>query len=491
VLYQTIAAHWPAFRERMEENGGLPKFVVSEFEDYLDCGRLEAGCLRLECRSCGHSMLVAFSCKRRNWCPACVGRRMADIGVHLEQRVFPEAPARHWICSLPWGLRALLGYDRRLCAEVLAAVIAELSRSLKRRAKKALGLSSVDDALTGAVAAVQRVGSALRLNVHFHILQLDGVYLHQDAEDDDGPLSFYPLPTPSRDETTRVAARIADRAEAILKKHGRSLDPDEADSDPTELQLDHPALAACYGAAALGVDVGGERAGQPTLRLVHGDGSQAISDAPVADEPVTEVRGINLYGKQWIDGRNRKQLERLARYITRPPVAQERLSRRPDGTLLLEFKKAWKDGARALVLSPDDLLVRLCAAVAPPRFHMLRYCGVLSSHSASRSRVVPEPPEDTTAHRTPPAAGDQLELLDETNDRAPHTVRHRWAWLLAHIFSADLERCPVCGGSMRWAEVAKTESAASRLMVKLGLAPHPPPARQATPLGQLSLEFYN
>jgi hypothetical protein len=99
------------------------------------------------------------------------------------------------------------------------------------------------------------------------------------------------------------------------------------------------------------------------LRLVQGDGAQAISDAAVADEPVAEVRGINLYGKQWIDGRARKQLERLFRYITRPPVAQERLSLRPDGTLLLEFKKAWKDGTRALVLSPDDLSV--------PRFHML------------------------------------------------------------------------------------------------------------------------
>jgi hypothetical protein len=214
---------------------------------------------------------------------------MADIGVHLEQRVFPEAPVRHWICSLPWGLRALLGYDRRLCAEVLAAVIAELSRSLKRRAKKALGLSSVGDALTGAVAAVQRVDSAVRLNVHFHIIQLDGVYLRQDAATDDDPLSFYPLPTPSRAETARVAARIADRVEAILKKHGRSLDPEQADSDPTELQLDHPALAACYSAAALGVEVSGARAGQPALRLVQGDGAQATSDAPVADEPVAEV----------------------------------------------------------------------------------------------------------------------------------------------------------------------------------------------------------
>jgi hypothetical protein len=53
----------------------------------------------------------------------------------------------------------------------------------------------------------------------------------------------------------------------------------------------------------------------------------------------TPVRGINLYGKQWIDGRDRKRLERLFRSITRPPVAQERLSLRADGTLLLEFKK--------------------------------------------------------------------------------------------------------------------------------------------------------
>ena len=49
VLYQAIAAHWSEFRER----GGPPQYVICEFEDYLDCGRLEAGCLLLECRSCG------------------------------------------------------------------------------------------------------------------------------------------------------------------------------------------------------------------------------------------------------------------------------------------------------------------------------------------------------------------------------------------------------------------------------------------------------
>jgi hypothetical protein len=115
-LYQVVAEAWPAFRERAEAAGGLPKFVVDELDAYLRCGILEYGCLSLVCRLCGYSQLVAFSCKRRGFCPACLGRRMADTAVHLEQSVLPEVPIRHWICSLPWGLRALLGYDRGLCS---------------------------------------------------------------------------------------------------------------------------------------------------------------------------------------------------------------------------------------------------------------------------------------------------------------------------------------------------------------------------------------
>ncbi len=78
VLYRTVAEHWPAFLERAEEQGGLPRFVTAEFEEYLRCGLLEHGCLRLACRDCGYSELVAFSCKRRGFCPSCLGRRMKD-----------------------------------------------------------------------------------------------------------------------------------------------------------------------------------------------------------------------------------------------------------------------------------------------------------------------------------------------------------------------------------------------------------------------------
>jgi hypothetical protein len=82
---------------------------------------------------------------------------------------------RHWVCTFHWGVRAVLGYDKRLCARTVSAFVAELSRSLRRRAKKHLGLASVAGAHTGAVAAIQRTDSALRLNVHLHVLALDGV----------------------------------------------------------------------------------------------------------------------------------------------------------------------------------------------------------------------------------------------------------------------------------------------------------------------------
>ena len=55
---------------------------------------------------------------------------MADLAVHLEQSVLPAVPIRHWICSFPWGLRALAGYERALCAEVVSAFVAEHFRAL-------------------------------------------------------------------------------------------------------------------------------------------------------------------------------------------------------------------------------------------------------------------------------------------------------------------------------------------------------------------------
>ena len=113
---------------------------------------------------------------------------------------------RQWVCTLPWELRVRLGYDRDSCAMVLDTFVRELQRSYRWRAKRAFGLSSVDDAFTGMVTVIQHFDSALRLNVHFHTLVLDGVYVK--SENGEG-LRFLRLPRPSEDDVYEVAKRTA------------------------------------------------------------------------------------------------------------------------------------------------------------------------------------------------------------------------------------------------------------------------------------------
>lgn len=85
--YRVVERHWPAFLERADERGGLPRFVVREVEEYLRCGRLEERCLKLECRECGESMVVELSCKRRG----VLGKRSAR---RRAQQDFPLSKAQ-------------------------------------------------------------------------------------------------------------------------------------------------------------------------------------------------------------------------------------------------------------------------------------------------------------------------------------------------------------------------------------------------------------
>ena len=53
----------------------------------------------------------------------------------------------------------MLGYNARLCSEVITAFTTELMRSYKSRAKHYLGLGSVTQAHTGTITFVQRFDS--------------------------------------------------------------------------------------------------------------------------------------------------------------------------------------------------------------------------------------------------------------------------------------------------------------------------------------------
>ena len=61
---------------------------------------------------------------------------MSDTAAHLVDRVFPEAPVRQYVLSLPFALRTRLAFDQTLCSEVLRIFMRTVFASLRRRARK-------------------------------------------------------------------------------------------------------------------------------------------------------------------------------------------------------------------------------------------------------------------------------------------------------------------------------------------------------------------
>ena len=85
----------------------------------MECGILAPGFQRLRCADCGHDKLVAFSCKRRGFCPSCGARRMSQTAAHLVDHVIPRVPVAQWVLSLPIPLRLLLAAQPVLATPVL------------------------------------------------------------------------------------------------------------------------------------------------------------------------------------------------------------------------------------------------------------------------------------------------------------------------------------------------------------------------------------
>jgi hypothetical protein len=131
-LYRLVQQHAATFFAQAEETTGadLPQFVKDEFDAFLECGILAHGFLRLRCGDCGHDKLLAFSCKRRGFCPSCGARRMSQTAAHLVDHVIPHVPVRQWVLSLPIPLRVLLAAQPELVTPVLQVVHRVITRHL-------------------------------------------------------------------------------------------------------------------------------------------------------------------------------------------------------------------------------------------------------------------------------------------------------------------------------------------------------------------------
>lgn len=158
----------------------------------------------------------------------------------------------------------------------------------------------------------------------------------------------------------------------------------------------------------------------------------------------------------------------------RPPLATERLLPGPDGLVRIALKKPFSDGTVAVDLDPLSLLCRLLALVPAPRFHTVRYFGVLSAASKWRPLIVPKPPP---SHATDDTADPCAQAPCSTPTPSATGSRYRpWAELLKRTFAVDVDTCPRCGDRMRLLAVITDLRSAARFLRHRG-EPTEPPAR--------------
>lgn len=160
-------------------------------------------------------------------CPSCGARRMVDSAALLTDEVLPRVPLRQWVLSVPFQLRFLFASYSELMGKALGIVYRTIATWLIRQA----GFNH-STARTGAVTFIQRFGSALNLNVHFHMLFLDGVYI---AGLEGNKQLFRRVKAPDQEALQALVTTIATRLARYLVKEGVL----EQDVENSTLSLDH------------------------------------------------------------------------------------------------------------------------------------------------------------------------------------------------------------------------------------------------------------
>ncbi len=371
---------------------------------------------------------------------------MADTAAHLVDNVFPEVAVRQWVISFPFNLRYLFAFNKKALSKALAVATRTINRFYINQAKS-LG---VPQGKTGSVTLIQRFGSALNLNVHFHILYPDGVW--------DQNQLFHKIRPPTTDDIKEVVTKLRIRVLRALEKRGdiEGFNVNEAED---EMSQSFPGMAESLSSSIQLKNNQGKKIDK--LGQYFNPGWQ-----PKEGERCAYDEGFSLHANTSIRAHDREKLENICRYIARPALYNQRLDSDEKGNVILQLKRPFNDGTTHLRFSPTEFIEKLIALVPPPRVNLTRYHGALGPNSKIRKKIV-------------------IRNKKEKKEKAPK-YRIAWAKLLKRVFEFEILKCP-CGGNLKLLSAVLDHASIEKILLSLKLPteiPLPAPAR-----GSPSFEF--
>ena len=269
------------------------------------------------------------------------------------------------------------------------------------------------------------------LNVHFHMLFLDGVYVDSAKSS----ARFRRVKAPTNSELDQLSHTIAHRLARYLERQGL-----------LERDTEHSYLALADSDEDLMDQLRGHSI---TYRIAVGPQQgrkvYTLQTLPGVEEPFSgsagQAAGFSLHAGVAAAAQQRDKLERLCRYITRPAVSEKRLSLTNQGKVRYELKTPYRDGTTHVIFEPVDFIAKLAALVPKPRVNLTRFHGVFAPNSKHRALVTP-------AKRGKGSKPKGAEGQEEQTPVQRHAAM-TWAQRLKRVFNIDVETCRVCGGTAR------------------------------------------
>ncbi len=197
--------------------------------------------------------------------------------------------------------------------------------------------------------------------------------------------------------------------------------------------------------------------------------------------------GFSVHANVSISAGKKDALERLCRYIVRPPVALSRLAQLSDGAICYRVKNLAPHQPAVLRFEPLVFMRKLAQLIPPPRVHIVRYFGVWAPNAKLRSKVVPPSAVATAADNN---AGVVDSARGEMLERILRRPVLNWSELLRRVFAIDILACP-CGGRRKVIAFITNPNIARKILDHIGLPSAPPQAVPARAPPQIDSDEFS
>ncbi len=421
-LYRVVLDHLESLLTQRDQgpDPAPSSCAADSLRAFLECGIPRFGVVRYLCRQCGNNLFVPYRCKRRLACPSCDSKRAIQESGRAMSELFPRAPYRQWVLTVPKRLRYFVHRNPALSGELSRILGGTLARFYQSRAQAGR------DSAPGQFHAIQRFGSKVNLHVHVHAVVSDGVFALQG-----GTLRFHPAPAPTAEELSELSRQLRQR---ILRRMLRlKAVPEESAAEM---------LARTHGGFSIDGSVRVEADDRAALeRLLRYVLRPAISVKRLSYQPEKE----------------------LVRYWPKKG--------RPEDPPVFEW-------------TPVEFLARFSRLIPPARRHLVRYHGALAPRSPLRSAVTRAAREGISCEEILEgalAAGIRAVLAagERAIAKAVSAAAQSWAACLRRVFEIDPLLCPSCQALMVPIAIITQDAELVRLLAHLGLPTEFPKTKPA------------